>query len=466
MYQRKESNKNTYYPSFLCMEVDTPDYLDALLRMPYDERTEAAFLHEYIHYLQDVTTIVGYARIETIVDQIKWAVGDVAKHRSKIKLPLDPNKTWAFNMKPNASNLKLCKGDFKVRDENGKDITPDIATPLSFELVETQVNFANGVHVKGEAQAEFVFSERNGKEHKYIVGELAISESMAFLIENRIYPNVLAKGGDCPYQVVRKIVKYKLEKELDDLVLIAICDVCLLYSLPGNVLYYLLEELQNVKTSITPALVYIIGLGSTIGDKFNRQGSWLDELEKTNRLAKMQMSDYYVHPYWNQMKTIVCKTFDDALIYRKDRLTLFLDIASGGRIYENKAFATTLGLLGCLAVKTSSDLVYNFLPRSCADMEVESDWFVCLHQFYNLLFTTDSIKECPDGSLEVVKECELKKWCHDSFSKKGEPDLTTTGYNCKYSPWMNISPDEMAQCSFGRLWGAFDLMHVKLKAST
>lgn len=24
MYQRKESGKNTYYPSFLCMEVDTP----------------------------------------------------------------------------------------------------------------------------------------------------------------------------------------------------------------------------------------------------------------------------------------------------------------------------------------------------------------------------------------------------------------------------------------------------------
>lgn len=191
---------------------------------------------------------------------------------------------------------------------------------------------------------------------------------MAFLIENRIYPNVLAKGGDCPYQVVRKIVEYKLEKELDDLVLIAICDVCLLYSLPGNVLYYLLEELQNVKTVITPALVYVIGLGCIIGDKFNRQCSWFDELEQTNRLAKKQMSDYFVHPYWNQMKTIVCKTFDDALIYRKDRLTLFL-----GRIYENKAFATTLGLLGCLAVKTSSDFVYNFLPWSCADMEVDSD---------------------------------------------------------------------------------------------
>ena len=466
MYQRKESSKNTYYPSFLCLEVDTPDYLDALLRIPLDERTEAAFLHEYIHYLQDVTTIAGYARIETIVDQIKWAVGDKAKNRSKIRLPLEPNKTWAFNMKPNATNLQLCKGDFKIKDKNGKDITPDIVTPISFDLVDTQVNFANGIHVRGEAKAVFVFSDENSAEHKYAVGELAISESMAFLIENRIYPNVLAKGGDCPYQVVRKIVEYKLKKQLDDLVLIAICDVCLMYSLPGNVLYYILEELLKITTEITPALVYVIGLGSIIGNKFNRQGSWIEEIEKTNRLAKKQMADYFVHPYWNQMKTIVCKTFDDALNYRKDRPTLFLDIACGGRLYENKAFITTLGLLGCLSVKTSSDLVYNFLPRSCVDMVVDSDWFICLHQFYNLLFTNDAIKQDHDGALVVEKECELKKWCHDSFTKKGEHDLTTSGYNCKYSPWMNTSPEEMAQCSFGRLWGAFDLMRIKLKAST
>jgi len=71
MYQRKESAKNTYYPSFLCMEVDTPDYLDALMRMPFDERTEAAFLHEYIHYLQDLTTVSGNARIETRLDSEK-----------------------------------------------------------------------------------------------------------------------------------------------------------------------------------------------------------------------------------------------------------------------------------------------------------------------------------------------------------------------------------------------------------
>jgi len=133
MYQRKESAKNTYYPSFLCMEVDTPDYLDALMRMPFDERTEAAFLHEYIHYLQDLTTVSGNARIETIVDQVKWIVGDVARHKNKLKLPLDPNDTWAYNMKPNASSLKLCKGDFKVNAERKSKVDDNTAKMQSIK---------------------------------------------------------------------------------------------------------------------------------------------------------------------------------------------------------------------------------------------------------------------------------------------------------------------------------------------
>jgi len=33
MYQRKESGKNTYYPSFLCMEVDTPGNILKVLLM-------------------------------------------------------------------------------------------------------------------------------------------------------------------------------------------------------------------------------------------------------------------------------------------------------------------------------------------------------------------------------------------------------------------------------------------------
>ena len=212
-----------------------------------------------------------------------------------------------------------------------------------------------------------------------------------------------------------------------------------------------LEELQTISCQITPALIYLIGLGPTIGNRFGRNMPWICEYMKTNSLAKKQMCDYFTHPYWEQIETIIGRTFDDVLAYRTKRPTLFLDIACGGRLFRNEAFKTTIGTLGCLSVKTSADLVYNFLPRSCEGLKVDADWFLCLHQFYNLMFTSDAVRTDPHGNKYIEKECELKQWCHNCFTKKGEPDLTMTSYNCKRSPWLNTSPDKMAQCSFGRL---------------
>lgn len=245
MYLRKESNKNSYYPSFLCMEVDTPDYLDALVHIPLDERTEAAFLHEYIHYLQDLTTITGHARIETIVDQVKWAA-ETCSHSKKLRIPLDASSTYAFNINPNHTSLKLCKGEFKVKNNQGHDITPNITQIISFQLENNSIHLPYGIKTHADVDAVLLFQDENGYQHKYRVGELAISESMAYLIENIVYKDVLQKGSDCPYEVVRKISEWKLKQSVDELVLIAICDVCLMYSLPGRVLYHLLEFLCKV----------------------------------------------------------------------------------------------------------------------------------------------------------------------------------------------------------------------------
>lgn len=57
MYERKESKSGSYYPAFLCLDVNTPDDLWYWGRYPIDERTEAVFLHEFIHYLQVMTTV-------------------------------------------------------------------------------------------------------------------------------------------------------------------------------------------------------------------------------------------------------------------------------------------------------------------------------------------------------------------------------------------------------------------------
>lgn len=462
MYERKESgNSGAYYPAFLCMDVNTPDDLYYLGRYPLDKRTEAVFLHEYIHYLQDLTTVAGLARIETIVDQIKW-ICSVARGKHKLKLPISLN-TWACNVKPNAHSLSICKGDFKVHDKQGRVVAANIVSIDSFELVDSTILYSSGQRFHGKAVARLIFRDQNGIERQYDVGEMAISESMAYLIENRVYPNVLQRPSDCPYFVVRKIVEWKLQRTLDDLKLIALCDVCLMYALPGKALYEMLEKMQTWEASFSPAMIYLYGLGSEMSDKFSRKKNWLEELSMTVNMAKKQFADMFVHPYWQDIKVNTDCAFDAALGLRKTNIGFFLEIARGGRLNLNEQFQMCLKGLGCLAIKTAANAVYNFKASAASNSEIDSDWFLSLHQFYNILFTSAAIKNNQNGETYLEKECDLKQWCRDSFIRKGELDLTSSSPNCSWSPWLNVSNQNLAQCSFGRIWAAFGFKGMKLK---
>ena len=171
MYERKERNKNSYYPAFFCMDLDVPDPIGCMLRMPMDERAEALFLHEYIHYLQDITTIAGYARIETIVDQIKWAVM-LAKEHQKLTLPLNPKSTWAFNMTPNATCLDLSMGDFKKKYHNA-DVQYN--SPERFDIIEHSTPFKDGRNNTVKIITKFTFKDTDDNVHEYHIGEMAIN---------------------------------------------------------------------------------------------------------------------------------------------------------------------------------------------------------------------------------------------------------------------------------------------------
>lgn len=462
MYERKEAgNSGAYYPAFLCMDVNTPDDLYYLGHYPLDERTEAVFLHEYIHYLQDLTTVAGLARIETIVDQIKW-ICSVASERQKLKLPISLN-TWAYNVIPNAHSLSISKGEFKVRDTQGCVVAANIARIVSFELVDSTILYSSGQMFHGKAVARLTFRDQNNIERQYDVGEMAISESMAYLIENRVYPNVLQRPSDCPYFVVRKIVEWKLQRTIDDLKLIALCDVCLMYALPGKALYEMIDKMQTWGASFSPALVYLYGLGTEMSDKFSRKKNWQDELAMTVGMAKKQFADMFVHPYWQDIKVNTDCVFDAALGLRKSNITFFLEIARSGRLNLNQQFQMCIKDLGCLAIKTAANAVYNFKPSAASNSEIDSDWFLSLHQFYNILFTNTAIKINQNGETFLEKECDLKQWCRDSFIRKGELDLTSNSPNCSWSPWLNVSNQDLAQCSFGRIWAAFGFNRMKLK---
>lgn len=457
MYERKERNKNSYYPAFFCMDIDVPEPIGCLLRMPMDERTEALFLHEYIHYLQDITTVSGYARIETVVDQVKWAVM-LAKNHQKLTLPLNPTSTWAFNMTPNATCLQLSAGDFKKK-ENRADVT--YGTPEGFDVIEHSTPFINGRNSRIKIITKFTFRSPDDHLHEYHIGELAISESMAYIIEQHLYPGVLPPAPDFPYRVVRNVVRWKCPNADRDDVLVAICDVCLMYSFPGYAFYYLIEWLHGYRGEITPALIYMFGLGPEMA-RWSNTKFWISALEEVHDIARKTVDDYFIHRYWRNTAEVMSLSLTNALGYRKRRPAFFLDIMKGGKISRNWALQDAVSFMGCMAVHTASHDVYHFPTRDSAQDEVDPDWFISLHNLYKILFSKEAIMEIR-GMKFITYPCTLKEWCRKSFIKKQLPDLTSMSRNCDESPWQNVAPNELAQCSFGRLWATYGFNRIKLK---
>lgn len=458
MYERKENDTNCYYPSFFYTYLDIPDDPQYLARYPMDERTEALFLHEYIHNLQDLTTPSGYARIETIVDQVKWAVEE-ASRKKNLRIPFDPTSTWAYNMRPNAVCLQISKGEMKKKTMQQTDVV--YAKPKELKKSDVLAPIKNGRNVRVKAVTTFIFEDEKGDEYLYRIGEMAISESMAYIMENHLYPGVIAEPADFPYKVVRNVVRWKCPQAEDDLVMAAICDVCLMYTFPGIAFYHLITFLETYTARITPELIYLHGLSMDMANNLGVEG-WTKYLDDTNKETIKQLDDYFNHPYWNNTKYALRASLVNAYSYRKNKLMFMIDIMRGGRICQNHTFQEVLSYMGSMSIKTANNHLLYFSPRGTENMEIDPDWFVSLFQLYQILFGKDTIVDL-GGHRVVSWRCCLKDWCQDSFLKKNLTDITSTSYNCVEEPWLNVTEDLMAQCSFGRLWAAYGFNRVKLK---
>ena len=139
-----------------------------------------------------------------------------------------------------------------------------------------------------------------------------------------------------------------------------------------------------------------------------------------------------------------------------------IDVLRGGKICQNWALQEAVSYMGCMAIYTNTNDVYHFPVRGVGDNQADPDWFMSLHDFYKVLFSREAIREIR-GANFFTYPCALKEWCRKSFRKQQLPDLTSMSRNCDESPWMHVSPNELAQCSFGRLWATYGFNRVKIK---
>lgn len=86
-YELNSQTRGTYAPSFFKLGVNTGKDLNHLDQL--DIKSFSIFIHEYIHFLQDITTSFGLVNINIIVDKMKYFNNDIlGKNVHEFRVPL------------------------------------------------------------------------------------------------------------------------------------------------------------------------------------------------------------------------------------------------------------------------------------------------------------------------------------------------------------------------------------------
>lgn len=160
--------------------------------------------------------------------------------------------------------------------------------------------------------------------------------------------------------------------------LVALCDVSLMYQFPGRALYMLcneMKELENTKP-LHFTDVYFIGYSTSFADKLNVENR-MDSFTRMNQMAKQTFQKYFeMIPVWDDIIEQVSVIFDNALWLRKYAPLFMIDILRGKEINRNNAFKSIVTkIIGALCIKTDANELYHFVPKLNTQDLIDNPFF-------------------------------------------------------------------------------------------
>lgn len=194
----------TYIPSAFSIYLNTtPERLDT---------KDATFVHEYIHFLQDI--ILPYCIRENLVfiNNLAW-ISKVAEATGKLERPF---KQWSDDSKLTFAQTSYTWGSGEGIDNIGKVvyIQPDFFTSsYGHKIFRYCLEFEDG--------------------NKYQVGARDFLEYMAHKIENQFWKTA---APDLPYKTIDKVFDYYGLEYIPESVRVLIAEYCLYNDNPAHCL--------------------------------------------------------------------------------------------------------------------------------------------------------------------------------------------------------------------------------------
>jgi hypothetical protein len=431
-----------YSPNYLRMKIDTNDsFLDF---ETLSDIGAATFLHEYVHFLQDITTTYGLFNLCTEVDFIKLFNSKLQKPEVNfIQVPFisteeDGNTHWNLEMR------KIWIGGGEHENYRGE-----------YVVEKESQNIQIGEQIKPLQRIYLQWGNKEDGGVKYYFGSYCISEGMAYEIEQLIYPGVIPQPPQMPYLSTRMVadkIYPNFTKNTENL--IALCDACMMYNDPGSLFFETLVKMERTGYyPERPEDIYNYVYDGVIFDYQNINRP-LELMYFASHLANTQLSDYFRSNIFEANSIWVARTLAAAENLRTQIPSFILDLARSGDIRKSIIFKAIKNTLGTPVIVNNQNEMFFENVLNSSGYIIKPEYFWVFNEIKDLL-TKDWNKR--------MNLCDLKNFCDKSCDDRGENHFTD--HRCYSSPWDRSNDPNPELCVFGATWKTWALQGKELVQS-
>lgn len=406
------------------MKIDLPLDLTNLNEIPIG--AWGLYYHEYIHYIQDITTIYGLMNISTANFYIQYCASKIGKSDSKeFNVPIyisDIKKDIGENL--GVLNLEL-KPIYL-----GSEINPKSKVVKNLKLTIQDYITSNSNNIK---IVVLDFIDESNSHRKVNFGGNILTEGMAYLAEQYNFSGIINKADEYPYSIVEKIIESYFPEIIEDKILIfAICDISLMTYHPGHNFIRLLDYLKKVKINL-PINNYDIFYEDCL--KYIK-GSHPD-FNQIADIVKEEILKNFNADYFSDTKTWINTLFENVKVLRSQLPSFAIDLVRFGKPLENEFFQKIFSTLGSPMTLDGDDNGTISLPRNFSPQTeyFNPSIFMAINQILRLFYQ------------EKPTACKLINYCKQSINEQNKIEINK---NCYESPWEKAK--ELNLCPVGQMW--------------
>lgn len=425
----KDTTLGWYEPSFFKLHVSTKEKLDDPSALSPESRS--VFVHEYVHFLQDIITSFGLINICNIVNIQKAINAHILQQSDSFEIPLNWEETHSEVDQINKSFDAYWGGQGDRTFDSYSFVNHFTCRDGFVDGFERKIPYMVIKYLRNKVQEECVF------------GAYELMESMANGIESLMFPNV-CPSPEYPYYFVQNIVRYIYPKYANDIVFqVIMCDIALNTYHPGKFFYEMLLLLEKEKFEYKRYQdIYDFANNYTFTDPAGESYDFTSLFEKSVNDAMGSFSDYFTIPDFEPVKNWGTALIQKALSLRKNNPHFWITILEKPTSEER-------------ALEFGKMLFPMFgTPLLCNDLDeyvfFQSDLYNGDADYLSSLLGIKEIQEYVSGR---TQSCSLQKFCTQTR-------VDMSKMNC-LKPWgvfENQDSSKVLLCPFTMMlkaWGIY-----------